>query len=235
MDKVPPNLQALLAETIRRQRYLSEGDCFALILHQLPAPDSEERVPCLFVSQSTPTTAPLEAVKGPYQGIKPLLADYDAELDTLEDALESTSDLQLLFDLQQRLIPTARSLRNAVRVLEGAHVAHRKHRGLTATLEYAHELGRDLDILEASLATKIDNQQSRILLQQAQATARLEEKNHRLNMILAMFLPLTALTSAFGMNLDSGLDTTWVPYFWSVWLVGLSLGVVMLYLLNKRI
>jgi Mg2+ and Co2+ transporter CorA len=49
---------------------------------------------------------------------------------------------------------------------------------------------------------------------------------HRLNFLAAIFLPLTAVASVFGMSLPSGLENspTWV--FWSVLLFGLLLGIV---------
>ncbi len=48
---------------------------------------------------------------------------------------------------------------------------------------------------------------------------------NRLNVIAAIFLPLTALAGIFGMNLHSGLDegATWM--FWGVLLAGVMVGI----------
>jgi Mg2+ and Co2+ transporter CorA len=52
------------------------------------------------------------------------------------------------------------------------------------------------------------------------------QTGHRLNILAAIFFPLTAIASLFGMNLRSGLEAspTWV--FWVVFLAGIVVGMV---------
>ena len=61
--------------------------------------------------------------------------------------------------------------------------------------------------------------------EQARNSEQLVASGYRLNLIVAIFLPLTALGSAFGMNLNSGLEAIRTPLlFWGVLVFGLVLG-----------
>jgi len=52
------------------------------------------------------------------------------------------------------------------------------------------------------------------------------EAGHRLNLIAATFLPISALGSLLGMQLVSGFETAYAPWaFWSVAGVALVLGL----------
>ena len=50
--------------------------------------------------------------------------------------------------------------------------------------------------------------------------------SHRLNILAALFLPLTAITSLFGMNFEHGLDERLPWPSWIVMAVGIALGCV---------
>ena len=66
------------------------------------------------------------------------------------------------------------------------------------------------------------------------ATARqMAATAHRLNLLAALFLPLTALASVFGMNFNSGLEDS-VALFWSVCGVGVAMGLALIIALRKR-
>jgi Mg2+ and Co2+ transporter CorA len=53
------------------------------------------------------------------------------------------------------------------------------------------------------------------------------ESGHRLNLIAAMFLPITALGSLLGMNLIHGFETWQKPYaFWIVAAAAFVLGLM---------
>jgi len=47
---------------------------------------------------------------------------------------------------------------------------------------------------------------------------------HRLNILAAVFLPLTAIAALFGMNLNSGIDGSSTFTFWLVSVGAIALG-----------
>ena len=61
--------------------------------------------------------------------------------------------------------------------------------------------------------------------EEAKLSQQAVQTGHRLNVLAAVFFPLTAIASLFGMNMHSGLeDFTWD--FRVVLLAGISVGVV---------
>jgi hypothetical protein len=63
--------------------------------------------------------------------------------------------------------------------------------------------------------------------EQARSSQQLVVAGHRLNLLIAIFLPLTALGSAFGMNLRHGLEGINSPLlFWVILIGGFFLGFV---------
>ncbi len=51
------------------------------------------------------------------------------------------------------------------------------------------------------------------------------QESRRLNTLAALFFPLTALTSVFGMNLPSGMESMGVGLFWGIFFAGIVLGL----------
>jgi hypothetical protein len=70
--------------------------------------------------------------------------------------------------------------------------------------------------------------------EQAENSEQLLKAGHRLNMLVAIFLPLTALGSAFGMNFRHGLESITSPLlFWGTLFLGLVLGFIVKLLLDE--
>ena len=62
---------------------------------------------------------------------------------------------------------------------------------------------------------------------EARHSLSLASASHRLNVLAAIFLPITALASVFGMSLNSGLQGPYeVVAFWCIVAVGFMLGIV---------
>ena len=66
------------------------------------------------------------------------------------------------------------------------------------------------------------------MVQEAEEQGRLGREalnaSHRLNVLGALFFPLTAVTSLFGMNLSHGMDEHSAVLFWLVCLGAVGLG-----------
>jgi Mg2+ and Co2+ transporter CorA len=60
--------------------------------------------------------------------------------------------------------------------------------------------------------------------QQAALSRQALQASHRLKILAALFFPLTAVASLFGMNLAHGLDASSVVIFWLVAVVSIGLG-----------
>jgi hypothetical protein len=128
-----------------------------------------------------------------------------------------------------RAYEQARGAKDLLRILEGVGPLHHAVRHLHATLQTAHsavpddrdiidmrdwayDLERTLELLQTNTKHALDYHSVQVA--------------NRLNVLAAIFFPMTAIASLFGMNLVSGLEGSSLLVFWSVLLVGIVLGVV---------
>ena len=69
------------------------------------------------------------------------------------------------------------------------------------------------------------------MAREAEEQAKLSKEavcaSHRLNILAALFFPLTAIASLFGMNLAHGLSEHSPAMFWLVFVAGTGLGFAM--------
>ena len=87
------------------------------------------------------------------------------------------------------------------------------------------EQERSVELLHADAQHGLDYMIARQAEEQARNSEALVASGYRLNLLVAIFLPLTALGSAFGMNLVNGLEPIRSPIlFWLILLFGLELG-----------
>jgi Mg2+ and Co2+ transporter CorA len=64
--------------------------------------------------------------------------------------------------------------------------------------------------------------------EQAEQATRIANAGHRLNLLAAIFLPVTALAGIFGMNLTHGFEGAGPALFWAVTLAaGIAGGMLL--------
>jgi Mg2+ and Co2+ transporter CorA len=86
---------------------------------------------------------------------------------------------------------------------------------------------RNLELLSEDVRNAIQHRSARDAEAQAQLSRQALQASHRLNILAALFFPLTAVASLFGMNLTHGLDEDKVTIFWVVAAVCSGLGIAM--------
>ena len=212
--KLPPELiERLGARTAGRQRALAAVGHLLLILHAPPGRDEHDRVAVYF--WRSPDGKWLHSGRG--DGIVCLsehLARYRDEEDRIELAYRHARCASDYFRLLEDLVPLLRSARNQHAALQSAREMVSGDRELISLRDEAGELERAFEILYADTKNALDFDMARM----AEAQARLGEETvragHRLNILAALFLPLSAVTGVFGMNLPLGLEdaTGWMSF-----------------------
>jgi Mg2+ and Co2+ transporter CorA len=92
----------------------------------------------------------------------------------------------------------------------------------------AVELERAIDLVTLEARDAIDFITAQKAEAQAAVSLELAREGHKLNVITAVFLPITALASVFSMTLRSGLETWGEPWvFWGVVAAGVALALFM--------
>lgn len=222
--KVPDLFHARLGEQAGRQRMMSAEGHLLLILHKIPEPGNPDREPVLFWRD------PAGAWKTTGNGaglaeLRELLEDFTKHIDKLEEKIDGSPSSRTYFEILQTTGPILRTVRNMHSALQQAREAFPMDRNILLARDQAGELERAVELMHADAKNGLEYMVARQTEEQAENSEQLLKAGHRLNMLIALFLPLTALGSAFGMNFRHGLEGVNSPVlFWGTLFLGLVLG-----------
>jgi hypothetical protein len=140
---------------------------------------------------------------------------------------EKATDTTALFNLVEALTPLTRAARNMHQALQTAREAVKGDTFLIETRDLAYEITRNLELLLEDVRNAIQYRMAREAEEQAKSSKEALHASHRLNILAALFFPLTAIASLFGMNLAHGLDEKSPVMFWLIFVAGTGLGFAM--------
>lgn len=221
---LPDSIRTRLGQTTYgRQRAIFEEGHLLLILHKPPGPDDRVREGQLFwrnpagewqFNRGGPGTGGLKRHVQAFTEIESkLTAEY-----------EHAADITTLFDLVETLGPLTRAARNMHMALQTAREAIKGDPFLIEMRDQAYEVERNLDLLHEDVRNAIHHRAARKAEEQARLSEQALHASHRLNILAALFFPLTALASIFSMNFAHGLNERSPAWFWLIFIVGLGLG-----------
>jgi len=209
--------------TYGRERAIVEEGHLLLVLHKPPGPDDRSREGLLFwrnpagdwqFNRGGPGTGGLKRHVQSYAEIEgKLTADY-----------EHAGDINTFFDLMETLVPLTRAARNMHQALQTAREAIKGDTFLIEMRDQAYEVERNLDLLYEDVRNAIQHLAARKAEEQARLSEGALHASHRLNILAALFFPLTAIASLFSMNFAHGMDEHKPVIFWLVVVVSVALG-----------
>ena len=214
--QVPEVFRERMGALAGRQRVMLHGGHILVILHELPDPETpDKRVAQLY--WRTPD-GKWQASAGGAPGIAPLRAHVEAfveaanRLETLADEADSADDW---FSLVHAASPMLRSAHNLHRTLQEARDAVKDDRALITVRDLAGDAERAFELIHAHAKEGLDYTIACRAEEQSRDAQHMLEAAHRLNMIAAVFLPVTAVATLLGMNLHHGLEDFPAPMtFW---------------------
>lgn len=239
-DIVPIPKMWLLPEAIRSrlgreagaQRAIAEEGHLLLILHQIPLPDQHQRTAVFFWRnpQGEWKTTSGSAGAG---ALLSFLGEYEKKLMELENAETKANKAKDYHQVLEHLAPILRASRGLHRALQQAREAVQGDRDLITARDLTVSLERTAELLLQDAQFGLNYIAARQSETQAEAASQMTHSAHRLNIIAALFLPLTAIASFFGMDIKSGLADT-PANFWLIICIGVVLGVIVTSLVNSR-
>ena len=128
------------------------------------------------------------------------------------------------FCILESLTPLCLAIANLHATLQSAREAIPTDRGLIDLRDAAYEIERSLDLLCENTKNSLNFAIAKKSEEQTQLSIESLRTAHRLNLLAAIFFPLTAISCAFGMNLPTGLETQSPILFWMVFFGGICLG-----------
>jgi hypothetical protein len=99
--------------------------------------------------------------------------------------------------------------------------------------DQAHEIARSCELVEADSKIGLDYDTAKKAESQARIAKIQARASHRLNLLAAEFLPITALASVLGMNVTHGLEDSGRWAFWLVLMIGLVTGMCIMPFLTQ--
>jgi hypothetical protein len=222
--KVPELFHARLGEQAGRQRMMAADGHLLLILHKIPQPGNPDRESLLFWRDTAGTWKSTGGGAGLAE-LRGLLDDFTKHVDKLEVRMQEPANSKTYFEILQTTGPLLRTIRNMHTTLQQARDAFQTDRNILVARDQAGELERAVELLHADAKNGLEYMVARQMEEQAENSEQLLTAGHKLNMLIAIFLPLTALGSAFGMNFRHGLEGVTSPWlFWGTLIVGIMLG-----------
>lgn len=222
---LPDSIKGRLGQTTYgRQRAIVEEGHVVIVLHKPPGPDDRTRESALF--WRTPA-GEWHFSRGGGSGASALKRHVQTYADIegrLTQDYEKANNTEALFNLLEELTPMARAAENMHLALQAAREAVKGDQFLIEVRDLAYEVSRNVDLLLDDVRNAIQYRAAREAEVQSQDAKEALKAGHRLNILAALFFPLTAITSVFGMNLRHGLDENRALLFWLIFGGGVGLG-----------
>ena len=229
---IPESIRNRLGRDAGPQRAIFEEGHLLIILHLLPAPNELQRRPALFWRQPEGDWRS-NLAGAALASLSELLLSYEGTIVELELAENKASTATEYHGVLERLSPVVRSSRGLHRALQQARDLVKADRNLINFRDQAASVERNAELLLQDAQFGLNFTVAKQAEAQAETARQMGITAHRLNILAAIFLPLTALASVFGMEIHSGLPDR--PGLWAfLCALGIAIGLVLSLLLTRR-
>lgn len=223
---LPDIIRARLGRTTYgRQRAIIEEGHLVLVLHKPPGPDDTEREGALFWRTPAGEWQHNRGGPGP-GGLKRHVQLYEEYESKVMREYDEAADSTALFNLLESLTPVVRATRGMHQALQMARETIGNDPFLIEMRDLAYEVDRNLELLIEDVRNAIQYRMAREAEEQGRLSRQALHASHRLNILAALFFPLMAVASVFGMNFAHGLSERNPLVFWIVALISVALGFV---------
>jgi Mg2+ and Co2+ transporter CorA len=231
--QLPPQLSQRLGDRPGRQRHMFHDGHLLLIIHKVPLGRTPERSAVYFYKnpegnwQSTSRGSGIAAMNQ-------LQEAYEKAIDNLEAKMENADDATAYFSILQDVQPIHRASSNMLAALQCARDEAGPDKSLIIMRDRAAEIDRAAALLHEEARNAMDFYLAMQAEIQAKNTQKLNVAAHRLNVMAALFLPLMALASLFGMNLPSGIEHAHPIIFWGILFASLFIGLIVTFAATRQ-
>lgn len=201
-----------------------------LVVHEVPEAGIPERKAIFFWRQQDESW--LQPSGPGLSELGALLDRYAKAIDTNEESLEKTESTELVFKILKHAGPLTRSTRNLVHALEETLAQEPDDRQIISFRDRARELERAAELLQSDARETLIFWQAEASEEHARAADRLGKILFKLNLVTGFFLPVVALGSLFGMNVD--LPDFVNGLFWLIFVGGLIIGGLLLWFVARK-
>ena len=219
---IPKSLQMRFGtKGIGKQRAMAAEGHLLLILHKLN--DELENEAIIFWRNPMGDWQDSNRGKSIYnlRSLVTVFIEKEEELSRFYDKASTPEDY---FDLLEILAPLVRTAKNMANTFQQA----RELQGgpeIIDLRDMTQELAQELEILYVDAKNAMDFTVAKRAEEQARYALRTSRSTDKLNILVALFLPITALSGIFGMNMRNGLEEMPIAAFWVMMLFSFFLGI----------
>jgi hypothetical protein len=224
---VPAVIRDRFGDSAGQQRAMSADGHLLLVLHHPPDHNARERKATLF--WRNPSGAWVWNKDGSMTNLLKIhLATFSASYDKLEKQFQTASCAEHYFQLLQAVMPLCRASRHLHKTLQQAREMVPTDHEIIVARDTASDIERGFELLQLDAKNGLDYTIAHKAELQSQSTLQMARSAHRLNLLAALFFPITAISSVFGMNVSHGLESLPSGYlFWGLLSSGFLCGLLL--------
>jgi len=225
--EVPKIFRDRLGSHAGRQRTMHHDGHLLIILHDAPRPDDAARTGRLFWRKPDGTWKSTGSNATNIAALKAHVEDYGKAEDALEARATVATTAADWFSLIHESAPLLRAARAMTAALQDAREHAKLDNQVIALRDTAQDVVRSLELIHGHAKAGLDFSIAKGTEESARNSEHVAQAGHRLNLIAATFLPMSAIGGLFGMQMEHGLEHLEAPWvFWTVAAFALVLGLI---------
>jgi len=219
-----------------RQRIMSHDGHMLVVLHDLPKADDPDTINARVYWRKPDGTWKSQGSSATnIAALRAHVEEYATAVDDLELRANRAKRAKDWFEIMHEGAPLYRAARNMAAVLQEARDTAKNDKELISVRDTAQENERALELINTHARAGLDYTIAANAEENAASTEHVVESQHRLNLIAATFLPISAVSALLGMNLKHGFENYNSPYaFWLVAGAAFFLGLLVRWSLPRK-
>jgi len=234
---VPPRFRQRLGSQAGRQRAMVEDGHLLLILHEVPKPGDPERRARLFWRSSGGDWkasggqgSGLAALKRHLESFQATIHELDEKVDKSHQSLSTGADE--LYEVLRAITPINRTVRHLHKTLQEAREGI-DDKDIISMRDLANDLERATELVVADAKNALEYTEAKAAAEQAVFAQKTVDAQHRLNLLAALFFPVTAVASVLGTEMSTGFERAGPVVFWVLIAASLAMGFFIRSTLSK--
>lgn len=225
--EVPKIFRDRLGSHAGRPRTMHHDGHLLIILHDVPRPEASDRTGRLHWRKPDGTWKSTGSNATTIAALRAQVEEYGTAEDGLESRAAAAKRATDWFELIHESAPLLRASRGMAVALQEAREYAKTDSQIIALRDTAQDIERSLELIHGHAKSGLDYAIAKGTEDAAKNTEHVLESGHRLNLIAATFLPISAIGSLFGMQIEHGLEHNEAPWvFWGIATFAFVLGLV---------
>jgi hypothetical protein len=230
--ELPAEVTTAFGGRVQEQRVLSQAGHLVLVVHHAIARRGAD-VPVVFWRNPKGEWRGTDGGKA-LPALHALVDNYAAEVEAIEMRLVKAGVAKDFFEVLAAVRPLEHRASEMTIVFERACRLVPTDADLERVWMRVRSIGRNLQLLVLRAEDGRDFDLAQLNEEQADISNQMVVSGQRLNFLIAMLLPMTALASVFGMNLFSGVEEGASSLlFWAVVLLSVVTGGLLSFFIGR--